>query len=56
MEGKEKADECIVGRDGELIDITWSDENPKKLLKRVNDLEKRLNELESMVVQKDKLE
>jgi hypothetical protein len=31
MEEKEKADEYIIGKDGELIGIAWSEDNPKKL-------------------------
>ncbi|MCI6604007.1 MAG: helix-turn-helix domain-containing protein [Clostridiales bacterium] len=39
-------DEYIAGINGEKIGITWNDENPKKLLKRLNQLEERVEKLE----------
>ena len=51
MEEKEKADEYIIGKDGELIGIAWSENNPKKLLERLNQLEERVKKLEVKVDQ-----
>lgn len=50
-EAKEESipDEYKTANDGTMVGITWSEENPKKLLLRINQLEKRVNQLEKQI-------